>query len=409
MASIGTSLATMLAAGVSVVLLGACGSCDSTVQQTAMPVLASGSFDGAAVDQRSHLVYLADRAHKGVDVVDIGATSPRFVQMIPLDGPPSGLALASDRQRLYAAVAGGTIAVIDTAAPSNTPMRVVARIQADPNGVDLLDYSAANGRVYAGNGAGAQIVVIDAASDKVLDSIPVSVPVEQPRFDPADGMVYVTAGGNDPLLRVDPSTRVVTRSFALAGCHASGLAINPSRQLAMVACGGSMALFDLKSGANNVSRAVAGGDLVTYDAGMDRFVVASPHGLHDSAIAVFYGDGSFLGSVAVPPIAHGAVIADNDGRVYAPGAAGLMSFSPEVCAPLPSWVTFLLGLAVFAVPLAAFALYLVMYARREDRRRERHEVPVPAWRRKQAYLNEERERMRALEDAILDTRMDPPA
>ncbi|HET7467715.1 MAG TPA: YncE family protein [Candidatus Dormibacteraeota bacterium] len=409
LASIVASVATALAACGSLLLLSACGSCDSTVVQTPMPVLASGSFDGVAVDQGSHLVYLADRSHKGVDVVDVGGVSPRFVETVPLDGPPSGLALGADRQRLYVAEAKGVVAVIDTAGAPKTPLSVVGRIQADPTGVDLLDYSAANGRVYAGNGSGGQVVVIDADTQKVIDSIPVNVPVQQPRFDAADGMLYVTAAGDDPLLRVDPTQRVVTRSFPLKGCRASGLAINPSRQLAMVACGGSMALFNLTTGTSQVSRAVAGGDLVEYDASADRFVVASPHGAHDSSIGVYYGDGSFLGSIAVPPIAHGAVIADNDGRVYAPGAAGLTSFAPATCAPPPDWASFLLGLSPFAVPLAVFALILFLYARRQDRLEASGERPVPAWRRKLEYLDEERRRMRELEDAILDVRPDPPA
>ena len=403
------NVATALAACGSVLMLGACGSCDSTVVQTPMPVLASGSFDGMALDQGSHLVYLADRTHKGVDVVDVGGASPRFVETVPLDGPPSGLAFGTDRQLLYAAEASGVVAVIDTAGAPQTPMSVVARIQADPTGVDLLDYSPSNGRLYAGTGAGGQIVVIDAAAQKVIDSIPVNVPVQQPRFDPADGMLYVTAAGNDPLLRVDPTQRVVTRSFNLAGCRASGLAINPSRQLAMVACGGSLAIFNLNTGTYQVSRAVAGGDLVEYNARADRFVVASPHGAHDSAIGVFYGDGTFLGSISVPPVAHGAVMADGDGRVYAPGLAGLTSFAPATCAPPPDWANFLLGLSPFAVPLLVFGLILFLYARRQSRQEASGERPVPAWRRKLEYIEEERRRMRELEDAILDLRPDPPA
>jgi len=47
----------------------------------------------------------------------------------------------------------------------------------------------------------------------------------------------------------------------------------------------------------DANRVVAGGDIVTYDAAVDRFVVASPHDRHDSAVGVFYGDGTFLGSV----------------------------------------------------------------------------------------------------------------
>src|SRR5436853_3073137 len=87
---------------VAVVLVSGCASCESTVAQTKMPVLAAGSFDGVAVDPGARRVYLADRNDKGVDVVDIGSASPRFLTTVPLAAYPNGLATAPDRRRLYA-------------------------------------------------------------------------------------------------------------------------------------------------------------------------------------------------------------------------------------------------------------------------------------------------------------------
>jgi hypothetical protein len=404
--TLGLDAAAVLAALGAAVLLGACGSCDSTARQIAMPVVSSGSFDGAELDQTSRLMYLADRTDKGIDIVDLSSANPRFVGTLALGAAPNGLALAPDRHRLYAGLGTGVVAAIDVDPKSKKFRSVVDRLQIDKANADLLDYSAADRRLYAG--AGSDVVVVDASTDTVQGRLAIGVPLEQPRFDPADGNLYVTAAGGNPLLQVNPSTGIVTRRFALAGCRASGMAINPARQVAMVACSGSMVLFNLKSGATSVSRAVAGGDIVTYDSGLDRFVVASPHGLHDSALGVFYGDGTFLGSVAATPAAHAAVISDHDGRVYAPGALGLLSFSPAQCAPLPDWMTFTVGLLPFATPLAAFGLVLFVYARTQQRREAAREVAVPAWKRRRDDIEEERRRMRELEDSILDWRPDSP-
>src|SRR5579862_9901741 len=102
------------AALAAVVTLGGCASCQSTVTQTKLPVLAAGSFDGVALDPTARRLYLADRTDKGVDVVDVGSASPRFVATVPLGAYPNGLAVASDRRRVYAGLVGGVVAVIDT-------------------------------------------------------------------------------------------------------------------------------------------------------------------------------------------------------------------------------------------------------------------------------------------------------
>src|SRR6185437_6253951 len=77
---------------IGVALLSGCASCESTVAQTTIPVLGAGSFDGVALDPTGKRLYLADRTDQGVDVVDVGSASPRFVATVPLAAYPNGLA-----------------------------------------------------------------------------------------------------------------------------------------------------------------------------------------------------------------------------------------------------------------------------------------------------------------------------
>ena len=303
-AAIWTAVVPMLAAAGGAFLLGACASCQSTVRQAPMPAIAAGTFDGVAADPGAQRLYLADGANNKVDVVDVSTANPRFMQAIDVGAVPHGLAVAPDTKVLYAGLTGGAVAVIDTRDGSPTFMKVVTRIKADPTEVDLLDYSAGTKRLFAATGSGGDVVAIDTTSNQVIRWYSLHVPVEQPRYNPVDGKLYVTTPGTSSLVQIDLADGMTSRNYFIKGCGPSGLAINPARQLAVTACKGSVAMVNLRTGAQEVTRSVPGGDLVTYDPSSDRFAVASPHGDKDSVVGVFDGDGTFIGSVAATPKAH---------------------------------------------------------------------------------------------------------
>ncbi len=405
-AAIWTAVVPMLAAAGGAVLLGACASCQSTVRQAAMPAIAAGTFDGVAADPGAQRLYLADGANNKIDVVDVSTANPRFMQAIDVGAVPHGLAVAPDTKLLYAGLTGGAVAVIDTRDGSPTFMKVVTQIKADPTEVDLLDYSAGTKRLFAATGSGGDVVAIDTTSNQVIRWYSLHVPVEQPRYDPVDGKLYVTTPGTSSLVQIDLADGMTSRNYFIKGCGPSGLAINPARQLALTACKGSVAMVNLRTGAQEVTRSVPGGDLVTYDPSSDRFAVASPHGDKDSVVGVFDGDGTFIGSVAATPKAHAPAF-DARGLVYATGATGMMSFAPSACEPPPEWLKFVGGLSVFAVPLMAAALFLYLYARRRLGRATAEDDGPSFYDLQQEDLATERERMRAFEDAVLGPPLSP--
>jgi len=297
--------------------------------------------------------------------------------------------------------------VIDIKEGSPHYMQVVTRIKADPTEVDLLDYSPQTKRLYAATGIGGDVIAIDALTNNVIRWYPLHTPVEQPRYNPADGKIYVSSPGTSSVVQIDPVDGMTTRNYFIKGCRPSGLAINPGRQLAMAACSGSVALINLRNGAHEVSQSVAGGDLVTYDSRADQFAVASAHGDKDSALGVFDGSGTFIGSVAATAKSHGAAFDPAHGLVYAVGATGVMSFAPSVCAPPPEWLKFLGGLSVFDAPLLAAALFLYLYARRRLGRSSTGDDGPSFHELQQEDLEAERERMRAFEDAVLGPPLSP--
>ena len=409
----GSLFGTLAAIGVQVmaglagaVVLGACASCESTVRQLALPSLAATPIDAVATDNASHRLYLADGAGRAVDVVDISTTTPEFVRTIGVGHAPLGLAVAPDLHRLYAGLSNGRVAVIDTEPSSPKFMQVVATIAAATTVADLLDYSPARRQLLVTTATDGQVVVVNAVNNGVSAVYPIGVPLGQARFNSGDGKVYVTVPSADAIYRIDPSSGKVTRKMVAKGCHPNGLAINPTRNLALVTCRGSVGLFDLETGGSTITRVVQGGDIVTYDSAADQFAVASPHDVHDSAIGVFAGDGTFIGSVPSSPYAHAAAFDTAHGLIYAVGASGLMTIAPGACLPPPNWLKFVGGLSFFVVPLLAAALFLLWYAKRprdlSKRRSERsyHDL-------QQEDLAFERERMRNFEDSVLGPQVNP--
>jgi len=333
--------AAVCGAAAGALLLGGCASCEATVRQTAIPVVTAGSFDGIEADQANHRIFLADRTVQGIDVIDVSGAAPRFAGTVDLGTPPNGLAYAPDRNRLFAGLEGGSVAVVDMDRSSARYLTVIDRVTVDGMSADLMDYSPKTGRVYVGTSEGGTVVAMDASNDVVMDRYDIKSPVGQPRYDPTDGKLYVDATGANALLQINPADGKVTRTYTLAPhCHPNGVAINPRRQLSLVTCAGSTTLIKLDTGLDEVSMTVPGGDIVAYDPTLDRFTIGSSHGARDSSIGVLDGQGQFIGSVAVSPNARGAVFDDASGLVYAVGAAGLLSFSPSACAPPPDWLKF---------------------------------------------------------------------
>ena len=390
-----------------VLMLGACASCESTVRQASLPALAGAPIDGAAFDQKSRRLYLADTKNHGIAVVDLSSSTPRYASTIDVTKTPIELALAPDEGKLFASLSGGSVAVIDTRVTSLTYLHVIAQTTVGATTADFLDYDATQHQLLVSTGADGQVIALNTRYGGVHAIYPVGLPVGQPRFDAANDAVYVTVPSADAIYRMRASDGVVTRKFVVKGCRPSAMAINGGGNLALVACRGSIGVVDLQSGASTVTRTVQGADAIVYDRASDRFAAASPHDTKESSVGVFSGDGELIGTVAASPNTSHAVFDDLRGLVYAPSAAGLLSMNPAACLPPPNWLKFTGNIAVFGIPLAAAAVFLFLYARRLDRGKSRRQ-PEPTFRDLQKEDRElERERMRAFEDSILGPELSP--
>ncbi len=94
--------------------------------------------------------------------------------------------------------------MVDTDPASPTADKVVKVVPTGGKSADLIDYSPAMHMLFASNGDGGSITSIDATTGVVKSHFAIGHPLEQPRFNPADGMLYVTSPDADAVFMVDP-------------------------------------------------------------------------------------------------------------------------------------------------------------------------------------------------------------
>src|SRR5258708_27291863 len=163
--------------------------------------VASGVIQTA---QKDHRLYASDRTDKGIDVFDISSTRPRFLETIARPSSPNGLAIAPDLGRLFVGMASG-VAIVDIDATSQTRNTVLKQV-ATGGPADLLEYAKPLLFVSSSDGS---LTEIDPAAAQIKKQFKLGHPLEQSRYNPTDGKLYVTSPGPTALLQSDPTEGTV--------------------------------------------------------------------------------------------------------------------------------------------------------------------------------------------------------
>jgi len=379
---IASAALALLAAGAA--LLSACGDSSVAMTSTAIPAATgkTASIDVVEIDQAAHLLYAADRTDQGVDVFDIASPRARYLQTIAMPASPNGLAIAPDLGRLFVGTSNGSVVIVNISTSSTAFGSVISQVKTGGRSVDLLDYGAARQRVYAANSVEGRLVSIDASTGAVMATFTLgAVLLEQPRFDPADGMLYVTSPDADTLYRIDPSAGLLKDKFTLGGCKPVGLAINPTTNKALMACHKYTLAFDLGAGKVIGTFPLGNSDIVTYDSKVDRFFVASlPHAQTPGSVGIFGGNPISYISSAVTHIRGNSAVYDETNRVvYTPDVQAMKASLAGFAIPVPpsGWLAFLNVAWPYALILLVGLLLFVFLMRSADPIRR----PVPTPRR----------------------------
>jgi DNA-binding beta-propeller fold protein YncE len=231
-----------------------------------------------------------------------------------------GVLVVPDKHRVYATATDANRMVIldeDTG----------AQVASGPTGAypDGLAYDPVRNAVWTTNESGGTETVLDADTAAVRGTVDLGGEVGNVYYDHAAGVMLVDVQGADVLAVVDPSTLAVVRRVSLPGCdHDHGLAVDPARRLAFVACDANAVLLtvDLETwqvtGRDQVGQEP---DVLAFDATTGRLYVAAESGW----LAILTENGRRLtvtGSGHLADGAHVVAVDPGTGRSYYPVPAG---------------------------------------------------------------------------------------
>lgn len=199
----------------------------------------TANMDILDVDQAAHRLYVTDGVDLGIDVIDISNAPGRFLKKIPIGVIPNGVVVAPDIHKVFAGSDDSALIVIDTdPTHRSTVDRLVATVPVKADGAsDLIEYDPQHHKVFLTNPDDGFISVFDATTNRRIGTIKGLGVIDQPRFNPADGMLYVSGAERNTIIKIDPRTEQVVQSSSIpVTCEPHGLAIDPKTNLGIVGC-----------------------------------------------------------------------------------------------------------------------------------------------------------------------------
>jgi hypothetical protein len=201
------------------------------------------SFDLDSFDPVTRILYYADRRNHGALAIDTTTNTLQSIVAPPgCTGTscPSGVQVIPDLRKLVLTSRQTTIWIYDLTNPSGAPI-VVSPV---PNGADELDYDPIHQRIYVGNTTAPYFLIgIDLTgpnANTIVASIALPGSPEQPRYNPVDGLVYLTIPSVGVLV-IDPNaggngTGDIVKTITATDCGPQGNDIDPVTDTILVAC-----------------------------------------------------------------------------------------------------------------------------------------------------------------------------
>jgi DNA-binding beta-propeller fold protein YncE len=284
------------------------------------------------IDQGRHRLYVGHGATDSIEVFDVSSPSgPRWLKSFHVPGGAAGLLIAPDIQKVFAGTPNG-MAIIDADPTSSTYGVTLNTIYLGPGGTDELDYDPVAHKVYVTDVADHTVASVDAIHNSLIKAF-TNLPddqIEQPRYDPADGMIYDNFRATNRLAKFDPhNDTLVSITPISVPCTPSGIAIKPTTNMALLGCRSSTAglvYWNLTTNSlDHVIPNVSGADQVIYNAKADRFFAAASRWHRGAMMGMLDGSGNFITNVPTTFASHQVGYDDTNGVVYTLGG-GLVWF-----------------------------------------------------------------------------------
>jgi len=273
---------------------------------------ASAGVDLTSFNPVTSILYYADRVTHAVLAIDTKTNSVLGWVPVPncTGSCPSGVLVVPDLQLLVATDRGTKTYIYDLKLPGIAPVAI-----STPTAIDELDYDPIHQRIYLGNTTAPFFLTgIDLTGPKaytVTASIPLPGAPEQPRFNPVDGLVYLTvptAGGTSlGVLVIDPDagsagTGDIVATYTIANCSGNGNWIDPVTNTMLVGCNNvaGEASISLKDG-TVLARytAVNRDDVVGFNPGTRRWYSGSGSSSNDTGRCPWTNAGNVFPVVGV--------------------------------------------------------------------------------------------------------------
>jgi DNA-binding beta-propeller fold protein YncE len=214
--------------------------------------------------------------------------------------------VAPDLHEIFSGNDDSTVSVVDIDASSPNVDSIVQTIDMHGQGVsDLIDYDPKDHIIIVTNPDDGFVTLIDAPSRTVLTRITGLQVIDQPRYNPADGLFYLSGTDANALYAIDPRSRkLVSTAILPVACEPHGLAVNPATNQGLIGCGYKEHPLTLAwdFATNTMIRTfdqAGAGDAVIYDAIADHFYFAASS-YTPPEMAVFSGSSPITYLTAVP-------------------------------------------------------------------------------------------------------------
>jgi len=198
------------------------------------------SVDLSSFNPVTQILYYADHVNHAVVAIDTRTNSVWGWVPVPncTGSCPSGVQVIPDLQKLVVTDRATHVYIYDLTL-SAPPVAVTV-----PTAIDELDYDPIHHRVYLGNTTAPYFLtgidLLGSTANTVVASIPLPGAPEQARFNPVDGLDYLTIPSVG-IVVVDPDagsagTGAIVTTYTLTGCSGNGDWIDPVTNTMLVGC-----------------------------------------------------------------------------------------------------------------------------------------------------------------------------
>ena len=232
-----------------------------------------GGWDYLSVDEINQKLFVSHSSQ--VNVVDL--KKGEQIAVIPETEGVHGVAVANDLNKAFVSCGrDSSVLVLDL-----KTFKPLGRIQVTGKNPDCILYDAFSKRVFTFNGRTANSTVLDAATNKVLATIPLA---GKPEFAQTDGKgkIYVNIEDKSSLTEIDPIAMKVLKTWSIApGEEPSGLAFDKVNNHLFSVCSNKlMVVSDAISGKIIATEPIGDGcDGVAFDPATKRIFASCGEGI----------------------------------------------------------------------------------------------------------------------------------